>query len=386
MRLFSPAACAALAMLALSPASASSVLAGDGNTVLTWALRGGFDANPRDDLDRKSSPLFGYSAALVHERENADSALKLGFTARADIYDMSVIDPSRAFAAQAEHALRLGGGVTNKMSLTASTEDDDSTRRHAGILRERIELQSGRLRAFTTLEGSLNALNERNVLLGADFLPQDRRYTGVTLTPGVSWGDESLLVGVSVAASRLHDLERTDFIGFNRSQSRVQPFFFFAGTFFPGTWRDLKVEGSLSEAFLSFPYGDFADLVRPLYGIKASWTAGAFTLSGASERTIEQTTFPTAAIGLVDNRSARIVWKADDRNAFGLTLRQKRETYIGADISTRATIYAADYARRIADDMALTLTAAYRKSRTTGVQSISGFSLIAGIERRVDLH
>lgn len=350
--------------------------AAEGQTELIWSLRTGYDANPRGDKASRGSPLLGYGLTLDHQRLFDDQVVKLGVGAQSDYYAPSAAEPSALYRLSAEHAAKLSDAVDHRVVLTAVHEDDDATRRNSLGLRERLEAKSGRLRLFALAESRLSSLNERNVLLGSDFLDEPQPFWINTLTPGVALAEGDNQAGVSVALSRVDYLETSDYLGLRKDQERVQPFFFWAFKL-----KDLKVEGSISQALVAWPDKDFSGLSKFLYGVEASLPVGAFIVSGSSSRTIEDTTFPTASLALVTNHEARATWKPDEANALSVFWRQQRRTYLEVDVSTRANVLGADYARKIAPDRALTLTAFYKEGTTAGIAPIRSFAALVGLQQ-----
>lgn len=342
-------------------------------------LRGGFDSSPTNSKGEKGSPTLTGFAGWNYLRGTAQDGYGLDLLLIDTQYDPRQLAASRQHTLTLKHATGIGETLSLQSSLAIENEQSWSRRRHALSWRERLNLSLGSFRLFANAEARLAALNERNVFADGDFLPQDENLATLGITPGVAWRQGETEIGVSFMASRTRFTNGSDYLGMRRDNYRLQP-----NLFVSTTLKGASIEASLSPLQIIFPDKEFENERKLLYTAKLRLPYERLTLDLSSGRTVEDTTLPFTVINLVTQHEGKLTARFNDTNALSLTVRQKLEDYLGLDATTRTSSIGLDYARGLGNGMTATASAAWRKTKDTGLEAVPAFVVQLGLQKQFD--
>jgi len=342
-------------------------------------LRGGFDSSPTNSKGEKGSPTLTGFASWNYLRGTLQNGYGLDLLLVDTQYDPRELAASRLHTLTLKHATAIGENLSLQSSLAIENEQTWSRRRNALTWRERLNLSLGSFRLFANAEARLAALNERNVFASGDFLPQDENLATLGITPGIAWRQGETEIGVSFTASRTRFTNGTDYLGLRRDNYRLQPNLF-VSTALAGA----SFEASLSPLQIIFPDKEFENEKTLLYTAKLRVPYQMLTLDLSSGRTVEDTTLPFAVVNLVTQHEGKLTARFNDTNALSLTVRQKLEDYLGLDSTTRTSSIGLDYARGLGNGMTATASAAWRKTKDTGLQAVPAFVVQLGLQKQLD--
>jgi hypothetical protein len=342
-------------------------------------LRGGVDSSPTNSKGEKGSPTLTSFASWNYLRGTLQDGYGLDLLLVDTQYDPRQLAASRLHTLTLKHATGIGENLTLQSSLAIENEQTWSRRRSSLTWRERLNLSLGAFRLFTNAEARLAALNERNVFAYGDFLPQDENLATLGITPGIAWRRGDTEIGVSFMASSTRFTNGTDYLGLRRDNYRLQPNLFVSTALKGATF-----EASLSPLQIIFPDKEFENEKKLLYTAKLRVPYEWLTLDLSSGRTVEDTTLPFAVINLVTQHEGKLTARFNDTNALSLTVRQKLEDYLGLDAKTRTSSVGLDYARSLGNGMTATASAAWRKTKDTGLEAVPAFVVQLGLQKQLD--
>jgi hypothetical protein len=342
-------------------------------------LRGGFDSSPTNSKGEKGSPTLTGFASWNYLRGTLQDGYGLDVLLVDTQYDPRQLAASRSHALTLKHATGIGEKLSLQSSLAIENEQSWSRRRSSLTWRERLNLSLGSFRLFANAEARLAALNERNVFADGDFLPQDENLATLGITPGIAWRQGETEIGVSFTTSSTRFTNGIDYLGMRRDNYRLQPNLFVSTALKGATF-----EASLSPLQIIFPDKEFENQKSLLYTAKLRIPHEWLTLDLSSGRTVEDTTLPFAVINLVTQHEAKLTARFNDTNALSFTLRQKLEDYLGLDSTTRTASIGLDYARGLGNGMTATASAAWRKTKDTGLEAVPAFVVQLGLQKQLD--
>ncbi|MGX1787882.1 hypothetical protein ACWIGM_14120 [Bosea sp. NPDC055332] len=342
-------------------------------------LRGGFDSSPTNSKGEKGSPTLTSFASWNYLRGTLQDGYGLDLLLVDTQYDPRQLAASRQHTLTLKHMTGIGENLSLQSSLAIENEQTWSRRRSSLSWRERLNLSLGSFRLFANAEARLAALNERNVFVDGDFLPQDENLATLGITPGIAWRQGETEIGVSFMASRTRFTNGTDYLGMRRDNYRLQPNLF-VSTALAGA----SFEASLSPLQIIFPDREFENEKKLLYTAKLRVPYQMLTLDLSSGRTAEDTTLPFAVVNLVTQHEGKLTARFNDTNALSLTVRQKLEDYLGLDATTRTSSIGFDYALGLGNGMTATASAAWRKTKDTGLEAVPAFVVQLGLQKQLD--
>lgn len=342
-------------------------------------LRGGFDSSPTNSKGEKGSPTLTGFASWNYLRGTTLDGYGLDLLLIDTQYDPRQLAASRQHTLTLKHATGIGETLSLQSSLAIENEQSWSRRRNALSWRERLNLSIGSFRLFANAEARLAALNERNVFADGDFLPQDENLATLGITPGIAWRQGETEIGVSFMASRTRFTNGADYLGMRRDNYRLQP-----NLFVSTALKGASFEASLSPLQIIFPDKEFENERKLLYTAKLRLPYERLTLDLSSGRTVEDTTLPFAVINLVTQHEAKLTARFNDTDALSLTVRQKLEDYLGLDATTRTSSIGLDYQRGLGNGMTATASAAWRKTKDTGLEAVPAFVGQLGLQKQLD--
>lgn len=367
------------ALLCTLPAMAEEKAAETLVSTAVVGLRGGFDSSPTNSKGEKGSPTLTGFASWNYLRGTVQDGYGLDLLLVDTQYDPRQLAASRLHTLTLKHATGIGENLTLQSSLAIENEQTWSRRRSSLTWRERLNLSLGSFRLFANAEARLAALNERNVFASGDFLPQDENLATLGITPGIAWRQGETEIGVSFMASRTRFTNGTDYLGLRRDNDRLQP-----NLFVSTALKGASFEASLSPLQILFPDKEFENEKTLLYTAKLRVPYERLTLDLSSGRTVEDTTLPFAVVNLVTQHEGKLTARFNDTNALSLTIRQKLEDYLGLDSTTRTSSIGLDYARGLGDGMTATASAAWRKTKDTGLEAVPAFVVQLGLQKQLD--
>lgn len=367
------------ALFCTLPATAEEKAAETLVSTAVVGLRGGFDSSPTNSKGEKGSPTLTGFASWNYLRGTVQDGYGLDLLLVDTQYDPRQLAASRLHTLTLKHATGIGENLTLQSSLALENEQTWSRRRSSLTWRERLNLSLGSFRLFANAEARLAALNERNVFAGGDFLPYDENLATLGITPGIAWRQSETEIGVSFTASRTRFTNGTDYLGLRRDNYRLQPNLFVSTAFKGATF-----EASLSPLQIIFPDREFENEKKLLYTAKLRVPYEWLTLDLSSGRTVEDTTLPFAVVNLVTQHEGKLTARFNDTNALSLTVRQKLEDYLGLDSTTRTSSIGLDYARGLGNGMTATASAAWRKTKDTGLEAVPAFVVQLGLQKQLD--
>ncbi len=344
-----------------------------------WTLRGGFDTNPNDAAGGRSSPVVSAGIDYLYRAEKDGRALSLSLGARGDAYSADIRLPTDELRFTLETGSALGEASAQRLTASFLRETEDGTRRTTAALRQRIERRFGPFKAFASVEGKGQTINEVNVLFDG-YLPSSQQFATATVTPGLAWTGGFGEVGVSVAASRVRHLSGKDYLGLDRDQHRVQPFLFatLAG-------RGVRFEGSVSHLVARFDNRDYGPFARILYDARLTFPAGPVEVGLQAARFVRDTTFPTAEFEVTETWEARATRRLSDAAAVSGFVRNRRKSFDGPDLDLRTLTAGIDAERRLSAHLTLAATAALRRAAPTGGSPTTAGVFTLALTRRIDL-
>ena len=342
-------------------------------------LRGGFDSSPTNSKGEKGSPTLTSFASWNYLRGTAQDGYGLDLLLVDTQYDPRQLAASRQHTLTLRHAIGIGEKLSLQSSLAIENEQTWSRRRSSLSWRERLNLSLGSFRLFANAEARLAALNERNVFVDGDFLPQDENLATLGITPGIAWRQGETEIGVSFTAARTRFTNGTDYLGLRRDNYRLQPNLFISTVLKGATF-----EASLSPLQVIFPDREFENEKKLLYTARLRLPYEWLTLDLSSGRTVEDTTLPFAVINLVTQHEGKVTARFNDTNALSLTVRRKLEDYLGLDATTRTSSIGLDYARGLGGGLTATASAAWRKTKDTGLEAVPAFVVQLGLQKQLD--
>jgi hypothetical protein len=312
-------------------------------------LRGGYDANPQLLPGGKPSAFTGVDAAFALGR--SIDAVRTGLTGeiqRAD-YAAREIDPSERMriALEAEAEVFAGWMLKSRTGV----ESARSYNLHSFEAEQELRAQwtGGMVRPFVSAAARYSTLNETNAIL-TDFLPDDLRFTRVTLIPGMTAATPLGEFGASINLSAVRYAPTFDLFGYRRDNERIEPFLFYrwaddfvsmsaAVSHFSGTWHDV----------------DFTDLRATLFDLSLSLRSKdlPWRLELSGSRTIGETSFPISPVTVSETYAGTLTYAASDAWSLGLVARWLRTGYPDSPFSSRTVAYGLTGSYRIDDDWSL---------------------------------
>lgn len=366
-------------LLGAFPAAAGEDTAETLASTAVIGLRGGFDSSPTNSRGEKGSPTLTGFASWNYLRGTAQDGYGLDLLLVDTQYDPRQLAASRQHTLTLKHTIGIGEKLSLQSSLAIENEQTWSRRRSSLSWRERLNLSLGSFRLFANAEARLAALNERNVFANGDFLPQDENLATLGITPGIAWRQGDSEIGVSFMASRTRFTNGTDYLGLRRDNYRLQPNLFIS-TALAGA----SFEASLSPLQIIFPDREFENERKLLYTARLRVPYEWLTFDLSSGRTVEDTTLPFAVINLVTQHEGKVTARFNETNALSLSVRQKLEDYLGLDAKTRTSSIGLDYARGLGNGMTATASAAWRKTKDTGLEAVPAFVVQLGLQKQLD--
>lgn len=379
MRTTRPVFALCCALLCPCPATAAEEPAETLTSTAVVGLRSGFDSSPTNSKGEKGSPTLTGFASWNYLRGTVQDSYGLDLLLIDTQYDPRQLAASRQHTLTLKHATRIGENLSLQSSLALENEQTWSRRRSSLTWRERLNLGLGPIRLFANAEARLAALNERNVFADGDFLPQDENLATLGITPGIAWRQGETEIGVSFTASRTRFTNGIDYLGMRRDNYRLQP-----NLFVSTALKGVSFEASLSPLQIIFPDKEFESERTLLYTTKLRVPYEWLTLDLSSGRTVEDTTLPFAVINLVTQHEGKLTARFNDTNALSLSVRQKLEDYLGLDATTRTSSIGLDYARGLGNGMTATASAAWRKTKDTGLEAVPAFVVQLGLQKQLD--
>lgn len=361
------------------PAAAGEAPAETLTSTAVIGLRGGFDSSPTNSRGETGSPTLTGFASWNYLRGTVLDGYGLDLLLVDTQYDPRQLAPSRLHTLTLKHATGIGEDLSLNSSLAIENEQSWSRRRSSLSWRERLNLGLGSFRLFANAEARLAALNERNIFAYGDFLPYDENLATLGITPGIAWRQGETEIGVSFLASSTRFTNGADYLGLRRDNYRLQP-----NLFFSTTLSGASFEASLSPLQVVFPDKEFETERKLLYTAKLRVPYQMLTLDLSSNRTVEDTTLPFSVINLVTQHEGKLTARFNDTNALSLTVRQKLEDYLGLDATTRTSSIGLDYARGLGGGMTATASAAWRRTKETGLQAVPAFVVQLGLQKQLD--
>ncbi len=350
------------------------------NSVAVIGLRGGFDSNPAGIQGANGTPVVTTYATWDYLHGTLQDGYGLNLSLVETQYDPRALASARAHSLTLKHGFSLGDASAIQSSLSANNEQSWSRRKSSLAWRERIDHGIGPFRLFASGEARITALNERNVFNLGDFLPRDENFGTLGLTTGAAWRSGETEIGLSFSASRVHYIEGVDYLGFRRDHNRLQPNLFFS-TVLGGA----AIEGSLSPFRAYFPEKEFDAVESLLYTAKLRLPYERFTLDLGSTRTVEDTTLPFSVINVTTAHEAKLTARIDDDNAVSLSARRKTDDYVGLDARSDQKGVGIDYQHSLGKGLTATAAGAWRKTKETGLNPVTSFSVMLGLQKQIDL-
>ncbi|HWM83632.1 MAG TPA: hypothetical protein VNQ56_16355, partial [Pseudolabrys sp.] len=227
-------------------------------------LRGGYDANPQLLPGGKPSAFTGVDAAFALGRSS--DSIKTGLTGeiqRAD-YAAREIDPSERMRVVLEAESEAFAGWALKSRTGVESIRSYNLRSFEAEQEVRAQWIGGAVRPFVSAAARYATLNETNAIL-TDFLPDDLRFTRVTLIPGITALTPLGEFGASINLSAIRYSPTLDLFGYRRDNERVEPFLFYR-------WTDdlVSVSAAVSHVNGVWHDVDFTDLRATLFDLSLS--------------------------------------------------------------------------------------------------------------------
>lgn len=370
------------ALILNSPAALATDKSGEekDSSIAVIGLRGGFDSNPAGIQGANGTPVATTYATWDYLNGTLQDGYGLNLSLVETHYDPRALASARAHSLTLKHGFSLGEASAIQSSLSVNNEQSWSRRKSALSWRERLDHGIGPFRLFASGEARITALNERNVFNLGDFLPRDENFGTLGLTTGAAWRSGETEIGLSFSASRVHYIEGVDYLGFRRDHNRLQPNLFLSTVLGGAT-----IEGSLSPFRAYFPEKEFDAVESLLYTAKLRLPYERFTLDLGSTRTVEDTTLPFSVINVTTAHEAKLTARIDDDNAVSLSARRKTDDYVGLDARSDQKGVGIDYQRSLSKGFTATASGAWRKTKETGLTPVTSFSVMLGLQKRIDL-
>lgn len=379
----------ALALVIVCLGSSAGARAAEGEQVLSAAsigLRGGYDANPINRFGVRGSGFLSQIAAFETVQGGERDGFAVALALQNTLYEAAEIAPATTLTATFRHAMTLGEGLVLRSSVMTTAEQSWARRAAAVTWRERVDRDVGALKLFLALDARFVSLNERNIFAAGSFLPYAESFATFAMLPGASVKVGPAEVGASVLAARSGFRFPTDYLGMKRDNDRLQP-----NLFASGEWAGVRLEGSVSLAYIRFRAGAFAPITLPLFTAKATIPLdrigapfGGMTLTLATQRTLEDTTLPFSVFALSTLSDARLAYRFPAGHQVSLTARHKADVYLGLGVRSVLTMLSADYEHRLTEALSAHAGVSVRRVHDEGAPPVSAFTVQVGLTRRLD--
>jgi hypothetical protein len=311
-------------------ATALGAQAGD-ETAGTLQLRGGYDANPTGAPGSPPGSAFVTTSAAIALGRGDDTG-KLAFAGEAERTEYSARDlvPSTRAKLRLEGETHYDGWSLRAGARLDNTESYDLRAQNA-IVSGKLTLAGDAFRPFIAGELRYATLNETNILF-ADFLPEPQRFVRATATPGVAIVHGRIEFGASVALSSTRYIGDSDPLGFDRDNTRIQPFLF-------ASYKSdgFDVTASVSRFNGTWPDRHFGRVQQLLYDLSLGKTFGDFKLDLAASRMVEDTTFPYVPVTLATRMGATLSWRAMPKLTLRASAKELRVDYLGLPLESTTT-------------------------------------------------
>jgi hypothetical protein len=362
-------------LLAASPAS------GGEESLATVQLRGGYDANPTGlpNGSAQGSAFITAGAAIAIGRDYVGGKVAFAGEGQHTEFSRGITPADRAkFALETEHDLDIGWTLRTSVRADNVTSYDTRALNMAGNIK--LRPSQGVFRPFITGEVRYSTLNETNILF-ADFLPEPEKFVRGTVIPGFAIvHSDKFEFGVSASFSVTHYTNDEDPLGFNRDNTRIQPFLF-------ATYKDdtLDVSASVSHFDGRWSDSNFEDVQATLYDVSLGKTFGDFKLDLAAKRTAEDTTFPYTPVTLVTAAAVGLSYKLTSQITLRVSAKNLRIDYPGVDLvsKTNALGVGADYG--FGKDWTLGLDAAYQRGTLIDGEPMTGAVVSLSLAKKFNL-
>ncbi|WP_090700306.1 MULTISPECIES: hypothetical protein [unclassified Beijerinckia] len=348
---------------------------------VTVGLRGGFDTNPIDIQDGRSSPFGGQTFSFEMLRATSDSTLTVKADSGANVFMPSVSPPQAAQSLTVEGRVALRDDLALRGTMSANTETSYSRKAINVLTRGRADYDTKDFRAFSSLEAKITSLNERNIFAMGGFLPEAEVFGTFTSLTGGAIKTKYGEFGLSLLLSHVRYGE-LDYIGLQRTHNRIQPNFFFSNQLGP-----VSLDGSLSYFTARFSNQlDFNNVQKVLYTGRAKLPIGdSFSLEANTYRSISDTTLPFSALVLSTSYDLRGTYKFSPTTAVGAFARWKKDEYLGLFATTTAYLFGVEYGYRLPMGIVGSLTVAARHTEYQGQPSFWSGQVQVGLQRRFDM-
>ncbi|MDR6873687.1 hypothetical protein J2Y55_004716 [Bosea sp. BE125] len=80
----------------------------------------------------------------------------------------------------------------------------------------------------------------------------------------------------------------------------------------------------------------------------------------------------------------KLTAKINEANAVALSLRRKTDNYLGLEALSDQKSIGIDYQGALGDGLTATASASLRKTKETGLEPVTSFSLMLGLQKQID--
>jgi opacity protein-like surface antigen len=368
-------------LLVLSVLLAASPASGEEESLATVQLRGGYDANPTGlpKGAEQGSAFVTAGAAVAIGRDYAGGKVAFAGEGQHTEFASGITPTDRArFALETEHDLDIGWTLRTSMRADNVTSYDTRALNMVGKIK--LQPSEGVFRPFVTGEVRYSTLNETNILI-ADFLPEPEKFVRGTIIPGFAIvHSKTFEFGVSASISFTHYLNDADPLGFDRDNTRIQPFLF-------ATYKDdtLDVAASVSRFDGRWDDANFANVQETLYDFSLTKTLGDFKLDLAAKRSAEDTTFPYVPVTLATSAAIGLSYKLTSQTTLRVSAKNFRTDYPGVELTTKTTTFGVGASYDFAKDWTFGLDAAYQRGTLIDDESMSGAMVSFSLTRKFNL-
>jgi hypothetical protein len=362
-------------LLAVSAASAGEESLG------TLQLRGGYDANPTGlPGDPKGSAFITAGAAVAIGRDYVGGKLAFAGEGQHTQFASRDIAPTDRikFALETEHDLDTGWTLRTSVRADNVTSYDTRALNITGTVK--LRPSAGVFRPFVSGEVGYSTLNETNILY-ADFMPEPQRFLRGTVIPGIAIvHSDKFEFGVSASVSVTRYLAGGDPLGFNRDNTRIQPFLF-------ATCKDdtFGISASVSRFDGRWSDANFEDVQTTLYDFSVTKTFGDLKLDLAAKRTAEDTTFPFVPVTLVTTAGAGLSYKLTSQLTLRTSAKTARTEYPGVALSSKITAFGGGASYDSGKDWTLGLDAAYQRGTLIDGEPMTGAVVSLSLAKKFNL-
>jgi hypothetical protein len=344
-------------------------------------LRGGYDANPTGlPGNPKGSAFITAGAAVAIGRGYVGGKVAFAGEGQHTEYTLRGIAPTDRvkFALETEHDLDAGWNLRTSVRADNTTSYDTRALNVAATVK--LRPSEGVFRPFVTSEVRYATLNETNILF-ADFLPEPQKFVRGSVISGFAIvHSDKFEFGVSASVSLTHYVNDAEPLGFNRDNTRIQPFLF-------TTYKDDTLDLSASVSRFDGRWNDsnFEDVQTTLYDVSVSKTLGDIKLDLAAKRTAEDTTFPYVPATFVTSAGVGLSYKWTSQLTLRSSVKTSRTDYPGVDLASKmnAIGIGADY--DIGKNWTLGLDAAYQRGSLIDDEPMTGAVVSLSLAKKFNL-